>query len=241
MGNRSRVSQKKRMIDAADIESSNPDQSLLDVYLGGFPPDIDIAVKVAERAFLERMAAIGEQRDLLTVEQHFGVLKDGKLDIVNFRYRGDSPHTGLGCQLLARDDSPGRILVEVRARHWDCEPISYEVYVKAARSVLSPVLQAYNSAFSTRYRLRIQKPGREGFRISSRTRYFFERFAIPANTSSLHIRDWERFYEFVRESRQELPEEQVCVLLRSYGFSDNKAVKMADLYRHLWRFKHHRI
>lgn len=63
------------------------------------------------------------------------------------------------------------------------------------------------------------------------------RIALLANTSSLHPLDWKRFYELVRESRQELPEAELRPLLAARGFSTAKAAELAELYGHLWAFK----
>lgn len=200
-------------------------------------PGIDIAVAVEQRQFLERMAVIAEQSGQFKVERHFDAINNGALDIVNFRYLGRSPHDGVGGQLIGRDDRPGRILVEMRAEHWDPELPTRAVYRAAADDLMLPLLRAYNCTFGARYRFRVQKPGLKGFVPSPLTITLFDRFAILANTHSLHPLDWDRFYTFVRESRQEIPGHELRAMLVARGFSRDKAEHLAEIYAHLWNFK----
>ncbi len=184
------------------------------------------------------MAVIAEESGWFTVERHYdsGLLKS-VLDIVNFRYVGNSPHTGVGGQLIARDDIPGRILLEMRAERWDPDPPTRAIYCGVATELMLPLLKTYNRTYSTRHRFRVQKAILKGTRLSPLTKTLFERFAILANTSSLHPLDWDRFYAFVRESRQELPGYELRAMLIDRGFSSEKAQHLSEIYAHLWNFK----
>jgi len=204
-------------------------------------PGIDIAVRIEPREFLERMADIAEKDERFSVERHYdSALLRNRLDIVNFRYHGSSPHTGVGGQLIARDDIPGRILVEMRAECWAPDPPTRAIYCAAANGLMLPLLKAYNRTYSTRHRFRIQKAVLKGTKLSPRTKILFERFAVLANTASLHPLDWGRFYALVREGRQELPGHELRAMLVARGFSNQKAEHLSEVYGHLWNFKRHK-
>ncbi len=74
-------------------------------------------------------------------------------------------------------------------------------------------------------------------RVTVRTRQLFDAFALLANTASLHKLDWDRFYRFVRESRQQVPAPTLRQLLIDAGFSPDKAAMLAEVHDHLWTFK----
>lgn len=200
-------------------------------------PWIDIAISIEPRRFLERMAVIGEQSGQFTVERHYDAIKNGALDIINFRYLGDSAHTGVGGQLIAQPDRPGRIGVEMRAEHWDPDPPARTTYCEAMETQLRPLLRIYNRTFSMRYRFRIQSSAPPPPRLSPLTMTLFDRFAILANTTSLHPLDWARFYGLVREGRQEISGYQLRSMLLNAGFSKTRSEELAELYVHLWNFK----
>ncbi|MBO9580136.1 MAG: hypothetical protein J7498_04520 [Sphingobium sp.] len=203
-----------------------------------FLPGIDIAVRIEPRLFLDRMAVIGEGTGQFTVERHYdAALLDSELDIVNFRYLGSGPHIRVGGQLIARGDTAGRILVEMRAERWDPDPPTRAIYCAAASELMLPLLKTYNRIHSTRLRLRVQKTVLKETRLSPRTKTLFERFAVLANTASLHPLDWDRFYAFVREGRQELPGYELRAMLIARGFSNEKAGHLSEVYAHLWNFK----
>jgi hypothetical protein len=146
-------------------------------------------------------------------------------------------HQELGFQLLASPNNPGRVTVEVSAGRWNPDPPTRAAYCEAARGLTGPLLTALNRINSTRYRLRIQRPEAGRFKISQRNLALLDRFALLANTSSLHPLDWKRFYRLVHESRQEIPEAEIRSLLIQRGFHRETALRLADLYAHLWAFK----
>lgn len=200
-------------------------------------PDIDIAIVGEPRVFLDGMADIGETSGRFLVERRHGALGAVGLDAVNFRQKEDGVHRTLGFQLLAHPGQPGRVAIEVRAQRWSPDPPSPAVYRDAARVLVGPLLNSFNRSHSTRYRLRIERRDTGRCMMTRRSQILFDRFALLANTSSLHPRDWERFYELVREGRQQIPETELRGLLRVRGFSKAKAEDLAELYGHLWAFK----
>ncbi len=200
-------------------------------------PDIDIAIEGEARAFLEQMANIGRASKRFDVEHHQDALGIAGYDAVNFRLRDSSPHQDLSFQLLTRPEAPSPVAVEVRAGRWDPAPPTYAVYCEAARGLAGPMLAALNRENSTRYRLRIERSTVGRFKTSQRTVLLLDRFALLANKSSLHPLDWNRFYQLVHESRQQIPEPEMRSLLGRRGFSRESAQNLAELYVHLWAFK----
>lgn len=200
-------------------------------------PSIDIAVSIEPREFLERMAVIGEQTGQYSVERHYDAIKGGKLDIINFRFLGSSPHTEVGGQLIGRDDIRRRVLVEMRAHWWDPDPPTRASYSRAASELMLPLLKIYNRTYDTHYRFRIQNTVLKAAKLSTRTEILFDRFVVLANTASLHPLDWDRFYALVREGRQELPGYELRAMLIARGFSNERAEHLSEVYAHLWNFK----
>jgi hypothetical protein len=183
------------------------------------------------------MADIGQQSGGYEIERHFDALGEEGYHVVNFRYLKLSPHDEAGGQLIAYKDSKNRIAVEMRASTWNPDPPSRGTYCEAARTIIGPILKKYNRTYSTRHRFRIEKAPGHFVKISMKTGEMLNRFAVLANKSSLHPLDWKRFYEFVRKSRQELPNDQLSSLLAEKGFSGSYAEHLAEIYEHLWAFK----
>jgi hypothetical protein len=203
-------------------------------------PTIDIAIAGEAKDFLGRMADIGAASSCFGVECHLDRMGRAGLDVVNFRFRGDGPHRGLGFQLISWPDIPGRVLIEARAEQWAPDPPTRDVYCEAARSMMGPLLRAYNRAHSKRYCLRIEKTERDRIRLSPLSIELLDRFALLANKASLHPLDWKRFYALVSEGRQQIPEEEMRSLLIGKEFSSEAAGRLAELYSHLWAFKRFR-
>lgn len=201
-------------------------------------PDIDIAIGSASRSFLPEMADIGRGSGRFDVELHQELLGTVGFDVVNFRCREIHAHQDLGFQFISKDIDLRRVEVELRAFRWAPDPPTAFVYVDAAQSLVAPILTEYNRAYGTQYRLRVEKRSRSEFKISARTGALIDRFAVLANRSSLHPLDWERFYRLVEESRQEVPGPQMRAVLVGHGFSPEEAGRLADVYAHLWAFKH---
>lgn len=201
-------------------------------------PAIDIKISVAASLFLERMAALGEQTGRFAIEHVDDRLGGTKLEVVNFRFVGESPHEEHGFQLIARDEMCDRIQVEMRARRWSPDPPTEQVYSKSASDLIKPLLTRYNREFGTRHRLRIGgRRAAKPFRMSAKSETLLKRFTILANTSALHPLDWGRFYELVRAGRQRIPGHVMRDRLVVAGFTQEKADHLAKVYHHLWEFK----
>lgn len=200
-------------------------------------PAIDIKISVEPSLFLERMIALSEQSERFTIEYVDDRAGGTRFEVVNFRLLQDNQHKGHGFQLIAREEKPGRIQVEMRAQRWSPDPPTRAVYEQSARDLVQPLLKSYNRSFQTRHRLRIGAREEKPFRVSERTRTLLDRFTILANTHSLHPFDWQRFYLLVREGRQEIPDHILRAKLQETGFTPDKAQELARLYVHLWQFK----
>lgn len=200
-------------------------------------PAIDIKVSVEPSLFLERMIAIGRQTGRFTIEHVDDRAGGTRMEIANLRLSGDSPHEGHGFQLIARAEQPARIQVEMRAQHWSPEPPTRAVYEQSARDLVGDLLKGYNRSFGTRHRLRIGAREARPFKLSQRTKTLLDRFTTLANTRALHPFDWRRFYQLVREGRQEMPGHVLCEKLELAGFASEKARELAQLYARLWEFK----
>ncbi len=185
---------------------------------------------------MNRMADLCSSSDLFGIEKHFGCLKDSEWDIINFRYNGTTSHTELGGQLIKHPNFGSRIIVEMRAARWDPDPPTRDAYVASAKHIFGFALTAYNRKYAKRYRLRIRR-ARIGPKPSKYTLELLDRFCVLANHQSLHTLDWRRYYDFIRNSRQELPAEILRLLLMERGFSENKAEHLADVYEHIWAYK----
>lgn len=200
-------------------------------------PNIDVAVSVSPPQFLERMASLGELSGQFRVERHSIGAGQQKTEIVNFRSSVLSSHKGEGFQLIAYDDLPGRVIVEVRAERWFPDPPGRELYVEAAQTLAGSLLKQYNRSYGTSHRLRIRQGRRPAFRMTERTATLLNRFTILANVKALHFFDWQRFYALIREGRQELPENILRGLLVDAGFAEDRSRQLAEIYEHLWAFK----
>ncbi len=199
-------------------------------------PDIDFAIALEPKTFLQDMARIGRETGVFDVEEHFDAVGQEGFHVVNFHHLKPTSHRGLGAQLISRADVTGRIIVEMRAERWQPDPPSREVYCEATRALIWPLMASYSKARGVRLRLRIEKRYK-GVIPTARTEKLFQRFAILANKSSLHPRDWQRFYELVAVGRQEIPIGGLRSKLQSNGFSQERAEYLADIYDHLWRYK----
>lgn len=196
-------------------------------------PAIDIAVAIEPSVFLERMFEIGRKSERFDVEDMRESAGGADLEIINFRFKEKSPHDGLGFQLIARQDTPHRVSVEVRAALWSPDPPTHLLYCEAAKLLTGEMLKVYNKTYDTRLRLRIVSSAHHRFKMTPRTEALLDRFTVLANTLSLHTLNWKRFYVLVREGRQEIPVSELRAALRKAGFSREKADCLSELYEHL--------
>lgn len=200
-------------------------------------PDIDIGVRGEATAFLEQMAELGKNSGKFKIDRHRIHPGQHRPDIVNFRLTVECIHEDHGFQLIAYENRPGRVNVELQAARWSPDPPTRAIYVEAAQSLVGDLLRQYNRQFGARYRLRVGVRQSKAFAMSERTTTLFKRFVMLANTSSLHFYDWQRFYALVRESRQEIPDYLFRSRLTKAGFSPERAAELAEIYTHLWAFK----
>lgn len=210
---------------------------MVGITMANLLPATDIAVPIEPSVFLEKMAEIGRESSRFDVEDKRDSAGGPDLEIINFRFREDNPHEGLGFQLIARQNVPNRVSVEVRARRWSPDPPTRLVYCEAAKFLVGEMIKVYNKTHKTRLRLRIDTIGRHNFKMTKRTTTLLDRFTVLANTSSLHPLDWQRFYALVKEGRQEIPEHVIRSKLLESGFTREKVEYLSDLYQRLWEFK----
>lgn len=201
-------------------------------------PDIDIAVPGDRTAFLDRIARLGENSGF-SIERRDLTLGGEEWVAINLRAPDSGAHNGLGFQLISRSDRPGRVLIEVRAARWHDGHPTRQAYIDAARTLVCPLLRAYNRDQGARFRLRIACD-RLSFRISARTEGLIDRFGVLANTRSLHPLDWGRFYAIVREGKQQIPGGLLRTRLMSYGFAPKTVDRLVELHEHLWAYKRRR-
>ena len=200
-------------------------------------PPIDIALQVQPAEFLDKMQVIAAG-SYFSVERRADSLGKDHFDILNMWFKGSTPHRGLGAQLISRSDLKRKVAVEVRAQTWEPDDPTYDVYVAAARQLVSPLLRQYNKEERTRLRMRVPSQKQLVPRLTPHSERLFKRFAVLANTSSLHYLDWRRFYEFVHGSRtRPLDEVAMARLLMDNGFAQEYAEHVASIYEHLVEFK----
>lgn len=203
-------------------------------------PPIHINISGPSRRFLEKMAEIAEKSGSFNVEKHYDALGQKGFDIVNLRHNKQSPHTGLGAQLIAQPGEKAAIAVEIRAQQWSPKDSpSYETYCAEAKTLIAPLLATYNKETGSRHRMTIPVKEKLEPRLPPQCAKFFSRFVALANKTSLHPLDWRRFYEFVRDcrSRARYSEEEIARLLIKEGFSEKYANYIGDIYGHLCDFK----
>lgn len=200
-------------------------------------PDIDFAIPEPGKTFLEKISKIAESAGIFEVELHLDALSRQGWHVLNLRYLGPSEHTAPGAQLLVEPDQEERVQVEMRAETWTPEPPPHAAYAELAKRLINPLLRAYNRSEKARCRLRIEKPKRGQFSLAPQAHAAFERFLGTCNKTSPHVRDWQRFYEFVRVSRREIPEDLMISLLVKGGFSKARANTVAGIYHHLMAYK----
>jgi len=200
-------------------------------------PAIDVAITGDRVAFLDEIADLARASDRFEVERLRDAVGITGYHAINLRLREPSPHQDLVVQFLSPPETPVPIRVELSAHRWSPDPATNTVYVDMAKRLVGPLLSAWNKRHDTRFRMRIERPGRNRFVASERTETLLNRFAVLANTASLHPLDWNRFYLLVREGRQEIPTHVLRARLTAAGFAEAKADDLAELYGHLWEYK----
>ncbi len=187
--------------------------------------------------FLEKIGEIARHSRNFLMER---VTLD-RAHAVNLRYLGVSAHKSLGAQFICFDVALNRVAVEMRADDWYPDDFpTYDIYVSSAKLLTNPLLAKYNKNEKTRYRLSIETKEKLEPNLPPLSLKYFEHFTKCANKTMLHPLDWGRFYEFVRNDRTNSSEIDMRYLLIKEGFSFEKAEHIADIYRHLCKFKRKR-
>lgn len=184
-------------------------------------PAIDIAVGAQRTLFVQRMVFLAKSKRHMAVEFYQDTFGNEGLHFANFLLPNSSKCSRSGGQLIVRPDE-ARVCVEMRSAQWHSGYPTRDEYIQFSRDVFCPLLHLHNREFGTRYRMRVRRP-RSNHQLPPQAMKLFERFAVLANVRSLHPLDWERFYLFVRNSRQEAPEGVLGPLLIKKGFSVENA------------------
>jgi hypothetical protein len=203
-------------------------------------PEIDFRTMLCPRSVIADIAAIARESGSFEVEPHLDAMSEIGFDVTNFRPIKPVCHEGFGGQLIARPDRPSFIIVEMRATWWSPDPPTREIYCSEARQMFGPLLKAFNQANGTHFRLRVERKNNLMPSMTPLARQLFDRFSLLANKQSLHPMDWTRFYDFVSRTRKRFEEQDIRHQLIEKGFTEEKADRLADVYCHLWAFKHHR-
>lgn len=205
-----------------------------------FLPPIHINVNGPLTEFLEEMAEIARKSGQFDVEIEHDALGIDGLSVTNFRVLKSKHHKGLGGQLIIQPDAKKEVAVEIRADRWSPQdPPAYETYVAEAKALIGPLLSEYNRSKGKRYRITIPAKEKLEPKLPPQSQRLFKRFTNLANRTGLHPLDWQRFYEFVRDSRMRKPlsEEDMAFLLKKEGFPEQHAREIAEIYSHLRNFK----
>lgn len=203
-------------------------------------PPIHITVKDSLTEFLEEMAQIAKKSGQFDVEiEHNALGIDGR-SVANLRVLKSKQHKGLEAQLIIQPDARKEVAVEIKAGRWSPQdPPAYETYVTEAKALIGRLLTEYNRAKGKRYRITIPAKEKLEPKLPPQSQKLFKRFTSLANRTDLHHLDWQRFYEFVRDSRMRKPlsEEDMARLLCKEGFPEQHAHEIAEIYRHLRDYK----
>jgi hypothetical protein len=203
-------------------------------------PAIHIKINIPSRRFLDRMAKIARTSGRFAVEKHYDALGRKGFDAINLRCKGESIHKNIGGQLIVYLEDKNSVAVEMRAERWSPrDPPTYDTYTAAAKDLIAPLLQTYNSQFHTRHRMYIPTIEKLEPKLPPKCAKLFQRFTVLANKSVLHPLDWKRFYSFVRNCRIRSPlyEDEMTYLLIREGFGEEYAQHISGIYVHLCRFK----
>ncbi len=200
-------------------------------------PDIHIEVSEKPEFFLQRILEIAAGGNICSAQWCNEPYIETGARSLHLRLLSPSQHAEAQAKLLIRPSAVTQIQVELYAEEWAPDPPTRQTYCELAVLMLKPLVDADNHSTGFSYKLKIQPKPRSRPPFSSSVAERFERFATLANKASLHPLDWERFYDFVRLSRKEVPEGTVQRMLINNGFSADRADRIANIYHHLMVFK----
>lgn len=197
-------------------------------------PGITLKVNVPPPVFLQRIAQIARQTGEFEVGEDEGDEEEG-YTFVTLKPTHEARHEGLVGQIIAGVSDPSRVLIEIRAQRWQPHPPTYDVYVRAARNIFTPLLRLYDEEYGAASRLDIQSKADLEPDIPQKAQELFEKFALLADKNALHPNDWERYYKFIQFcSTYDVPLTQVDIrdLLIASGFSLEDADRISETYYH---------
>jgi len=192
--------------------------------------NIDIHPKVIQKRIMELAKESGNY-ELQTFSDPMC------MDIINFIPRENLGHDDLHGQLIYEYNKEDQIRVEIRAKTWNPENPTREVYLEAAHHIFDDLIKDYNSRYKKRYRMRVVKEKSPD--LPPKATKALKKFTFLANKTSLHSLDWERLYQFVRvchATRANPPKGIMWGILSKEGFDDKKAEYIADIASHLLVF-----
>jgi len=197
-------------------------------------PPIAISIDISPNDFQERMAELAEESGNYELQTFSDSMC---MDIVNFIPKENLGHDDLHGQLIYEHKKENQIRVEIRAKTWNPENPTREIYLEAAHHIFDGLIKDYNSRYKKRYRMRVVKEKSPG--LPPKATKALEDFAFLANKTVLHKLDWERLYQFVRvchATRANPPKGLIWGMLSKEGFDDKKAEYIADVASHLLDF-----
>jgi hypothetical protein len=197
-------------------------------------PDIWITTDVENSIFLDRLEGIADATGQFRSEQK-SAQGFGRGRYLHLYPLERSTHAGLGIQLIAYENEGRRVRVEMRAHRWTPDPPTYDVYVRAAKELIDPLLHTYNRSYHTRRRLGVQSKQSTDPSIPATVKPYFNSFVGCANMGMLHPNDWDRFYRFIRvchKKRVGLIESDIARLLTQAGFDEEYARQLGNVYDH---------
>lgn len=150
----------------------------------------------------------------------------------------------------ARCDAAGRFLFELTPdRHVirrvrveasisrETRP-DYDEYTTTTRSLLNPLLKAYNKRYGETRKLHIQTRAQVTPKLTQDLAKLLRDFAADANKNFLNHHDWEHFYSFISISyhrNKYVAGEDLDYLLAQDGFGEYYREKLCMVFEHGWR------
>jgi hypothetical protein len=198
-------------------------------------PKISIKVDDPPLEFVKKLEQIATQSGSFDIDKVFDMPGFEGFGSLNLMPKATNQHEKLVGQLTIYPDEKSRVFIEMRAKHWNPDPPTYETYVEAARLLFEPIIRAYNKEHNSRRRLNIQAKADKEPTLPPETKKQFKAFVICANKSGLHPNDWERFYRFIRfchARHVKLSKGTLRYLLGKAGFNNEKAEHLAEVYYH---------
>jgi len=198
-------------------------------------PDINIKVDTSPEEFINRIMQIASNKKELLVNLTRDHLGSEDMIFLNIELISEMVHNGLLGQIISDAKLQHIVNIEVRSRKWNPDPPTYEVYVKAAKTIFENLLKEYNKEYESKYRINIQTKNALEPKLPPKAHQVFRIFEVLANKDCLHPLDWQRFYNFIHHCfshKVKISEDDVYRLLVSAGFTEQKADHISDIFHH---------